>query len=75
MRFTPKEDIKHAGMVFEAGNTYSTEKQPMSESEAMSFHALGVCEVEGADPCGDKVVTGGALKVSKATHAAKSTEV
>lgn len=60
MKITPKEDIVLGpGHVLEAGNTYDSAKQGMPDEHAERYYQLGVLEIEGREPCGERIATGG----------------
>ena len=50
MKFTAKEDFRVGRMLFEEGNTYSSEKQNLSDMEVEAFYKAGWLEIEGRDP-------------------------
>ena len=75
MKFTPREMIKHSGMVFEAGNTYTSSLYGLSDAEVMAFHAAGWSDVEGADEPGERIVKGSVVRPDSASLTTNSPEV
>ena len=76
MKFTPKETIKHAGHIFEAGNTYNGDLYGgVSDADVEAFHGAGWVEVDGFDPAPDRVVTGAVVSPRGADHASISQEI
>lgn len=53
-KFTAKEDFMHGRAKFEAGNTYDSEKQGLSDADVNIFYNAGWAEVEGRDPAPER---------------------
>lgn len=48
MKFTPREDIKKSGQIFEAGNTYDSAKYSfVDDLDINRWYEAGFCGVEG----------------------------
>lgn len=47
MKFTMKKDFRASGRIFEAGNTYTAEKQGLDPADVMRWYRCGIVDVDG----------------------------
>ena len=68
MKFTPKEEFRTGRNIFEAGNTYDSEKYGLTEADINRFYNAGWTEVEGRDPAPERQPGAQTVAVENTTH-------
>ena len=68
MKFTPNEDFKIGYITYEAGNTYDSDKHPITDEELKVAHDAGWTEVEGWDKAPERKPGAVTLQPAKASH-------
>jgi len=72
VKFTPKEDIKgKGGRLFEAGNSYDSEKHGLDDATIVRWYTAGWTEIDGKDPAPERQVRGVTVRPDKASHSQK----
>lgn len=71
MKFTPREDIRSKGRIWEAGNTYDSQKHGVDDADVDRWYNAGWTEVEGRDPAPERKVTRATLKPHSTKHKGK----
>lgn len=69
MKFKALEDFRHGYTTFEEDNTYTSEKQGLSDDEVKNFHASGWVECEELGPTPARKPGAQELVVQKGAHA------
>jgi hypothetical protein len=68
MKFTPLEDIKAKGRLYEAGSPCDSEKQGIPNETVERWYASGWCEIEGREPAPERKVRGVVVRPHTAKH-------